>query len=198
MMKRLSILLNKFEKVELDNKKIAAIVIVCLALIYVDFAFLMKMQLAALKNIGPKITKLKTDLTALNKDLNSMEYSESQQVENRQKLLAHTKKIIPQEQITSLMQEISEIANKDRVDIIQMKPSMELPGKEDKSGAQKQKFTPLLLMLDLTCDYHHLGSFINDLENAQVFISVTDLKITSEETNYLKQNVNLVLKTYVR
>jgi Tfp pilus assembly protein PilO len=197
MMKRLSSLLKEFDKVELDNKKIAAIIIVCLVLIYVDFAFLMKMQLAGLKGTGPKIAKLKTDLDLLNKDLNSMEYTESQQLENRQKILARTKKIIPQEQIASLMQEISEIANKDRVDIAQMKPSLELPAKQSKP-VTPQKFTPLLIILDVTCDYHHLGGFINDLENAQVFISVVDLKIASEETNYLKQNVSLVLKTYVR
>jgi Tfp pilus assembly protein PilO len=198
MMKKLLPLLNAFNKVQLDNKKIAVIIITCAVLLYVDFSFMTKMQLDGLKNIGPKLTKLKADLDALNKDLSSMEYSKSEQLEARQKILARTKKIIPEEQIAALMQEISEIANKDSVDIIQMKPSLELPKKQDKTNLQQQKFTPLLITLDLTCDYHHLGSFINDLENAQTFIYVVDLKIMTEEKNYLKQDIGLMLRTYVR
>jgi Tfp pilus assembly protein PilO len=188
-------LLSVFNKLEMDNKTIAAVVIACALVAYVDYAFLLKMQLVALKTISPKIVKLKADLDALNNDLKSGQYAKSRQDEGA-KSLAKGKKVIPNEQVASLLQGISEIANKDDVDIIQMKPALELPGKQKKQDNQ-QRFTPLLITLDLVSDYHHLGAFISDLENAQVLIAVTDLKIMPVEDNYLKQQVRLVLRAYV-
>ena len=52
--------------------------------------------------------------------------------------------------------------------------------------------------MDLSAGYHQLGKFINELENAQVFVIVQELKIEPQPGNYLKQKAALTLKTYVK
>jgi Tfp pilus assembly protein PilO len=195
-MKKLN-LLAAFSKLQLDNKKILLVIIGCLFIIYLDYAFVIRLQFKAIKDLNPKITKLKKDLSELSSKLGGVQDLKTSQIAASQKLFAKTKKIIFEAEIPSLLQLVSELANKNDVKITQMKPVKELPGKQDKSS-QKVKFTPLLVSLELTCDYHDLGYFINALENAQTFIAVQEMKILSGEKDYLKQKVILVLRTYVK
>lgn len=186
------------KKLESDNKMVFLIIPVCLIVIYLDFTFLMKLQLSGIKNLEPKIIKLKKDLDALQKDLFRMQDLKNKQIEKKDKALSVAKKIISEEYIASLLQDMSDLANKNGVSILQMKPAKEPQSPKVKEAPASVKFTSLLITLDLLCDYHHLGNFINDLENLQTFIAVQNIKITSQPTDFLRQKVTLVLRTYVR
>lgn len=186
-------------KIKLDNKKIFLIIVICLVIVYFDFQFLIKLQLKALKGLRPKIVRLKEDLDTLNKDLVKMQDLKNRQIGANQKVASDVKRIISEGEIASLLQDVSDMANKNEIKILQMKPARESPGlKQAIAVAGIEKFTPLLITLDLFCDYHHLGKFLNDLENAKDFIAVQNIKITSQQTDYLKQKASLVLKAYVR
>jgi type IV pilus assembly protein PilO len=52
------------------------------------------------------------------------------------------------------------------------------------------------ITMRLTCGYHELGLYINQLENARRFIKIDDLSITAGE-NILQHRVTLNLSTYV-
>jgi len=180
-------------KLALDNKKIFLIIFIFLIVIYLDFTFVIKIQLGDLRTQEPKIIKLKKDLDALQSGLAKMQDLKNKQRQTSQKLLSKAKKIISGEQIPGVLQDISSTANKNNVNIVQIKPI-----KESKAlASQTGKFSTLLIALDLFCDYHSLGKFINDLENAPIFMAVENMKITSQPADYLRQKVNLVLRTYV-
>ncbi len=189
-------MMNPLNKLELDNKKIYLIISVFVILIYIDFTFVIGRQLQNIKNIQPKITKLRQDLNTLNKDLAKIQELKNKQVGTNQKSTPKVKKIISDAEILSLLQNISQIANKDGVQIMQIKSSKEVQVKQDKPIAL-DKFTPIFITLDLLTDYHHFGKFVNDLENSQTFIAVQSFKINSQQSNYIKQKISLVLKTYV-
>lgn len=182
-------LLNKLEKLELDKKTMALIVFIFLLLFYIDFNFAVKLQLKGIKTLTPKIIKLKKDLNSLAKDLTVMQDLKNKQMEVRQSGTFQAKKIITREQIPQLLEDISDIANRNQVKI--NKINKVSPSKESKSEEEK-------IALDLVCDYHHLGSFINALENAEKFISIEEIKITPNTSDYFQQNIKLVLKTYVK
>ena len=188
-------MMNLLNKLELDNKKIYLIILVFIILIFLDFTFVIRRQLQNIKNIQPKIIKLKKDLDALNKDLAKIQELKNKQVGANQKPAPKVKKIIPDPQTVSLLQNISEVANRDGVQIMQIKSSKETQSKQEKLPVDK--FTPLVITLDLVSDYHHFGRFINDLENSQTFIAVESFKINSQQPDYIKQKISLVLKTYV-
>jgi len=190
---------------QLDNKKIILIIVVFCAVVYIDYSFLLKPQIAGSSSMTPKIAKLKQDLDSLSRDLARMRESKSKQAETAKKL-KQIKKVISEAQISALLNDISRLANKNEVKINQIRPSKETQVQPAQPGkvTEPVKFTPFFIKLDLVADYHRLGRFIGDLENAPVFISVQDFKISSQlaqgtgQVDYGKQNVDITLVTYVK
>ena len=186
-------------KLKLNDKKTILIIVSSLIIIiYLDFTFLINKQLGSIKNLGPKIGRLKKDLDTLEKDLFKIQDIQNKQVQTKQKIIRKVKKIITDEEKAVCLQDISDLANKNDVKIIQIKFSSESESQKEAKVSSTENFTPLLITLDLSCDYHRMGAFINDLENAQIFIAVQNMKITSQPEDYLKQEVILALKTYVK
>lgn len=180
--------INLLSKFYLDNKKISLFILLGLIIIYIDLTFIAKLQLRGIGIARAKIIKLKKDIDSLNKDLAAMQQAKQEQI-----AVVETKKIISEEEIPSLLQVISDTANKHNVKIMQLKSSRDTKTKERTAFGMR-----LLLTLDLFCGYHSLGSFINDLENAERFIVLQEMKIVRSGSDYLYQNVNLVLKTYIK
>ena len=183
-----------------DNKKMALGILAALIIIYLDYSFIVTRQMQGNKKTGLEITKLQKDLDKLQKDLGKMQELKNKQAQVNTEF-SRAKRIVSEEQSALLLQSISDIANKNNVKIMQMKP---FKGPQSKTQPQAQaktlateKFTPFYVGLDLYCDYHRLGKLINDLENSQFFMGVQELKIAAQASDVLQQKVNLLLKTYV-
>lgn len=188
-------LLNKIIQ---DKKAIALIGIVFLAILYFDFSVILKAQFAAIKSTGPKIIKLRQDLETLAKDFKKMEDLKKKVAAQGQNAQLKSKRLISQDEIVALLDNISDLAEKNKVVVVQMKHTREASNlKADKSLAAG-KTTPILINLELVGDYHAVGKFINDLENGPVLVAVQNIKISSQTKDYLKQKVNLGLRAYVR
>jgi Tfp pilus assembly protein PilO len=187
---------NLIDNLQLDNKKIILGIIICLVFAYIDYSFIISRQQAGIRTIQPKIVKLKKDIDKLHKDLAMVKDLKNKQPDGNQKKTLEIKKITSENEVVSLLETISDIAKKDSIQIIQIKSSKEDPFKKSKA-VSADKFTPFFISLSLLCDYHHFGKFLNDLENSQILFSVENFKIISQQTNYMKQNIDLVLKTYV-
>jgi len=184
---------NLLNKLGADIQKIVLIILVGVAVLYVDYAFVIKLQLGSIGGTKAKIIKLNQDITALDKDLVLMQQSQGQM---KQKTPLKPKKIISEDEITRLLQGIYDLANKNNVRIIQIRPLKDSKAKEEVMGTQI--ILPMAIALDLSCVYHSLGSFINDLENAEQFLEVQYFSIVRSSGDYMRQNVSLNLKTYVR
>ncbi len=182
--------------VQLDKQKKILIVIFCILIVYVDTTFILKSQSAGIKSLDPKITRLKNDLTKLKQSLNNMRLLKSKQGLTVQKTIAKSSRLLSEGQISGLLQDISSQANKFDIQIGQIRPSRETANAKDTVAGDKSAI-PILINLDLTCSYHNLGKFINELEGSLVFLSVQELVISTQLPDYMKQKVRLVLKTYV-
>ena len=183
--------------VQLDKQKKILIVIFFCLIIYVDTTYILKSQISGLKSLNPKITKLNKDLTKLNRSLVNMRTAKSKQSLATQKVITKSStKILPEGKLSGLLQDISSQANRFDIKIGQIRPIREAVNAKNAVAGDKT-FMPILINLDLTCDYHNLGKFINELENLQVFLSVQELKISTQLPDYMKQKVVLILKTYV-
>lgn len=188
-------ILNKLTQ---DKKKIILVIAVAAIFLYLDFTLLIGSQLKGIKNISPKIIKLKTDLNNFSKDLVKIQDLKDKQPGRKIDASFRPKKFITDAEIPSLLKTISEIANKNTVKIIQIKPAKELKPSPDKTASLPAASSSLLIALDLICDYHHFGKFLNELEDAGIFLAVEEMKISSQSLDYFQQKVNLVLKTYVK
>ena len=190
-------LLNKLNELKLDNKKIFFIVLVCLLILYIDLTFIIKLQLQGIRTLTPKVIKMKKDIDNLAKDLSSMQDLERKAGKDKAQIESlRPKEIISEDKILLLLQEISDLANKNQVKIMQINTSRDKKAPEEIIAGER--LSPIIITLDLTCGYHSLGTFINALENARQFIDVQDMKIIRDPRNYLLLNANLILKTYAK
>lgn len=181
-------LLQKFQTIQLDNKKIILVGLVVLIVLYSDISFVICPQIKGIKNTGSKITKLKQDINNLN---NAAANLKSEQLNAQEGVVVKEKTIISQAYMPSLLQKISDMANKDNVKIMQIKPAKELKAKDISTIAS-------LINLDLVCSYHNFGLFVNDIENAPELMAVEGMRINPDSINYMQQRISLTIKTYVK
>jgi Tfp pilus assembly protein PilO len=186
---------GKLQLGKLDNKKIFLLILSCLVIFYIDFTFLLKLQINGLKNLAPKVATLRKDIKQLSKDLVMLQDLKNKEAANEQKTgAAKLKKLISEDEIPFLLQTISEVAHKNNVKIVQMNTSQQAKAEQ----VSTEKLSPITIKLDLSSNYHSTGSFINDLENIEQFVEVQDMKIARNAGNYFLQNTTLNLKTYVK
>ena len=181
-------LLEKAQRLELDNKKIILVGLIAVIVLYLDFSFIISPQIQGIKRTGSKIAKLKQDINNLSSMAPGLKTAQAKAQESA---VGKDKIIISENQVAPLLQKISDMANKDNVKIMQIKP-----GKESK--AKDSSLATLLINLDLVCGYHNLGLFINDIENGLELMAIEGVRIESDPVNYLQQRVNLTVKTYVK
>ena len=180
------------ENIMLDKKKIALAVLACVVVLYIDFSFFLKPQIQNTVNLGARIRQLKSDIGTLNNDLLSLQQMKKEYTE----LLSKTKKIINQEQLPILFKEISDMARKSNIKIMQLKPVKE--GAEQEDASAQGNFMPVVLELNLTGPYHALGRFISNLESSEQFMAVQGLSISANTADYMKQKISLTIMTTVR
>lgn len=173
---------------QLDKKKIGGILFVALVLIYLDVSLFMSLQLKAIKNTGADFKKLTQEMASFER-----EYAQSQRTKSNTSSMA--KEIIGEAEIPLLLQDISDIANKNNVRILQLNPAKEV---KRKRGAPVTELKPNLIVLDMVCDYHSLGGFISEVEGAAKFMAVEELRIYPDSDSVFQQQVKLVIKTYVK
>jgi Tfp pilus assembly protein PilO len=184
----------QIDNLKLDNKKILLITLAVLFIIYADYAFVVKMQMGNLRILNPKVAKLKKDINSFNKDS-----SEISRLKNQPQQPASVgKRLISENELPGLLEYISDAGNKNSIRIMQTKPSWEAKAKDAKPLISAAKFSTLYISLDIFATYHNIGAFINALESADRFISVQDLKIFRDKNDYMRQEANLTLKTYVK
>ena len=180
---------------KLDKKKILLFIFVSVIVLCIDLSFIMKPQLNGLRSAGEKIIKIKKDIDGLNKDLATLKRIQATDIKKQGGILK-AKRIVSEGEMPLLLQNISDLANRHKVKIMQIKPLKDAKAKAE--VIEGKTFSPVTITLDLSCVYHSLGSFINDLENAQFFIAVQDIKIMRSSGDYLSQEADLTLKTYVK
>lgn len=182
---------------ELDKKKLLLVVILCVGAVYLDIGFLMRSQLGSIRQAGPKIARLRQDLDALGRDVAAIKDLERRRQALVQKTgPANAKRVIQESEIPSLIQHISDLANRHHVKIALIKPSRDPKAKEEVVAGLR--LLPVTISLSGRAAYHSLGRFVTDLENSAQFMSVQELRIESGKEDYQRHEVSLVIKTYVK
>jgi Tfp pilus assembly protein PilO len=189
--------MKKINLLSLDKKKIILLVLTSLIIVYIDSSLIMKMQRKGIKKVQEKVVKIKQEIETLNRDLAAMHDLESKPAEIKNEAVLKAKKIITEEGIPLLLQDISGIANKRNVKIMQINQFKD-PKAKDEVFFGKEKLKTVAITLDLMCDYHNFGGFINDLDNVEQFMSIQEMKVVPSSNDYFQQRANLVLKIYVK
>lgn len=190
-----------------DKKKLAATIVGLMVFLYVDFAFVIGSQMKGANAIKKKIVTLRKDIDSFKSDSAFVK-----KTSRPASAPIAVKKLPTEREIPSVMQAISAIANENGVRIMQIDASRDVktskkgaaqsrPKKGAKGGQQADTsagLTPVNIRLDIVTGYHNLGNFINGIENAEKLCIIDEMTVNRDASNPLKQNVSLVVKTYVK
>lgn len=177
---------------ELDIKKLVAISLFSFMFVYADSFILLPMQIKAVKANKQNRARLEGQIKALKQELESIK---NNRIDVAKEKKLEIKTSLNEDQVPLLMNNISNIANKNAVKIMQIRPVKEVrPDVAPSLGS----LAPLSIIMDLSCDYHHCGKFISLLENAKQFIKVSELRIMPGDASNSKQSFYTVVITYVK
>jgi len=177
----------------MDQKKLILAGIIAFAVLYLDVSLLLNWQINTLKGMNPKIEQGRKEIDDLKRYIANAKIAPPKQADKAVK----PKKFVSEGGIPSLLNTISDIANKNKVSILQIKPLSEPQAKDDKAQASSN-LSAVSISLEASASYHNLGLFINQLENSDVFIVVEVLKISVTPGDYFQQKASIRLKTYVK
>jgi len=125
------------------------------------------------------------------------EASLNRQHENFQKQADYLQKRLPaQDQISSLLEDFSSVAESSGVKILRIKP-LEEPVPLNKAKQVNNVYTEFPILIEARAGYHQLGAFVNKLETMDRFIKITDIDIAGIGKDPRHHDIKLRVMTYV-
>jgi len=102
-----------------------------------------------------------------------------------------------QDEVPTLLEDFSNIAESSRVRILKIKP-LEVLGDSSSEGIVGNKvYSEFPILIEASAGYHQCGKFINKLEDMDRFIKIDDLDIRGNSSNPGRHNIRLRVTTYV-
>lgn len=119
------------------------------------------------------------------------------QHENFAKKADYLEKRLPaHDQISSLLEDFSNVAESSGVSILRIKP-LEEPVPLSKQKAVNNSYTEFPILIEARAGYHQLGAFINKLETMDRFIRITDLDVAGLDKDPRHHDIKIRIITYV-
>jgi Tfp pilus assembly protein PilO len=106
------------------------------------------------------------------------------------------KKLPGQDQISSLLEDFSNVAESSGVKILKIKP-LEAPVSLSKQKVTNNAYTEFPILIEARAGYHQVGDFINKIESMDRFIKVTDIDIAGSDKDPRHHDVKIRIITYV-
>ena len=116
--------------------------------------------------------------------------------ELKAKEVFYSNKLPREEEFPAILEDLSGMAQSSRVKITKILPMKDsrVSSEEDAgSGIYSQK----AILINAQCGYHQLGAFIAELEGAERFMEVSDIRIEAGRINPKRHNVQLIVKTFI-
>lgn len=184
-------------KLKMDKaKKEKAMLMVLFALIVVVvyFQFLIRPATNELKEILPKVSKLKRDISGA-KGLIANKPIMLKRQKDLTAALNKYEQVLPRErEIPKLLDNLSGIAAKSGVKIVGIKP---ISAKSHSADASENIYQKIPIEVIAHSGYHQLGEFINKLETGDRFIMISDIEIKTNSANIKRHDIKLIATTYI-
>ncbi|MDP2911790.1 MAG: type 4a pilus biogenesis protein PilO [Candidatus Omnitrophota bacterium] len=160
------------------------------------YNFLLKPQFAGF-NAKNKEYRVVRDRVKNEEIMMANEASLNRQHESFQKQADYLQKRLPgQDQISSLLEDFSSVAESSGVKILRIKP-LEEPVPLNKAKQVNNAYTEFPILIEARAGYHQLGVFVNKLEAMDRFIKITDIDIVGMEKDPRRHDIKLRVMTYV-
>ena len=181
---------------KLDEKNRYYILGGLLLLIFlIDYFLVLQPQLSTLRSLNPKISLLAGDIKTAEENNRKLNQYQNDLTRLRDKMKLVNQSIISEGEVPWIMEKISRMANKSGVKIDQI-----MPLKSSQTMLMKNneaKYFSLPILVDARSGYHDFGRFINDLENSENFLSVSNFTFAADANDTLREVAKLTVKVVV-
>lgn len=169
---------------------------VLLLIFLLDYFIIMMPQIKTLVALNPKIATLSKDLKQARLDIKSINQYQTQVAQLREKMKMVGSSILSREEIPTILENISVLANASKVKINQIMPMKESQQLvlTDNDGT----YYSLPILVNARGSYHNIGRFLNRVETNGIAMSVVDFDMTATNDDPYRHALNLTIKTFVR
>lgn len=175
----ISIIVTKFNELQLPVRY--GIFGACVALIVIiDALTLMSFQAGLVKKSAEEMTKLKADIERVNIDKARLGQMRQGLDNSRQQFDLLSVKVRPVSDMPSILEEISRVASESGIKLEQLTPQKDRQEKLSKDD-EPVKYFGLPVLIEARSNYHALGKFLNQLENGNLYFSLTSLSIEADD-----------------
>jgi len=106
------------------------------------------------------------------------------------------KRFLEQEEISTLLEDFSSIAESSGVKILKIKP-MEVLDDVSQDGGGSSLYSKFAIFIEAASGYHQCGEFISKVENMDRFIKIEGIDIRARAGDPRRHNIKLEMSTYV-
>ncbi len=185
-----------FLKKAKKNEILAFIAMVSVIIIIGYYFLFLTPVMAKLTSAFRESANLQNMISKAELSINSMARMKREIEELRSKEDFYGTKLPKEEEFPALLEDLSNMARNSGVKITKIMPRKDSPDSFE-GAAESPIYRQQAILIDAQCGYHQLGTFIAELESAERFMKISNIKITRGKTNPKRHNVQLVVKTFI-
>lgn len=176
----------------LSNKAVTQLAaVILIVILYLFFIFIPKVKVV-LKNLS-QAGEMKAKIIKTEKAWANRAQIEQKITQTDEKIRNYEKELPGKKEIPQVLRYLSDSARKLNVKITEIKPAEE----EDGFAQENLIYSSVPISLKAECGYHELGRFVSELETADRFMKISDIKILANPYNEDRHYVRLTVITYV-
>lgn len=179
-----------------EQSKFAVLMMLLAALVVVVFiTFLLMPQIWRVTETIGRTASMASDIAAAEESIARLGAFRKNIEAYKTKVDFYEKRLPGEQEIPSLLENLSAMAKNANIKIIGIMPAPVTP----KEGAAKRDriYKEIPIVITAKSGYHELGIFLNNLENADRFMKVVDIDIKANRAMPVKHDVELIVCTYV-
>ena len=178
-----------------DNPK--AVIAIAAVVILLDLSLVLRSQWVSVGSMFKQARQLKSDIRSANDDARFFATYKTKVADLKKDLEGLNKMVVAEEDLPNDMESISKFADISVVRILKIRPIADMAAmKNSVKGAEnffRQKVT-----ISAKCGFHQLGRFMALLEDAPVFFDIKSIEIQTDQQEYMKHLVTIVLEVVLK
>ncbi len=175
----LSPLVERFNRLDI-KLRYALFVFVLIALVGLDYTFLIRAQVGELRVIDEQVKKITQDTAQVNAEIQRINQVKSDLDKMRVQLEEFNSKVRFVQDVPVLLEDIARLANESGVGIDRIVPVIK--NQVALTSGTEVKYYSLPIVIDARSGYHMFGRFLNQLENSDLMFMLNDLRIEEDKT----------------
>ncbi len=187
------------KNMDLKNKQTQILLLIVLvsfmaAAAYLYFVFVP--QAVSVFKLSGNVGKMKSELKSARLVIAGTDKLENDLQEHSEKVESYEKKLPAEQEIPTLLENLSKMAKDSDIKIVGIVPAMS-SFKDNKPVRNSLIYREIPILITAKSGYHELGHFLDNLENADRFMKVADISIKANKTSPKKHDVELMICTYI-